>query len=65
MVKSLTVMDSPYTPPYTDLESHCWLRWASKRGNSPAFVRTVAEAARIACFPDYALLRPVLVNLIY
>jgi hypothetical protein len=27
------------------------------------FVRTVAEAALIACIPDYVLLRPVLVEL--
>jgi hypothetical protein len=37
-----------------------WLRWASERGNTPMFVRTVAEAARMACIPDYVLLRPVL-----
>jgi len=29
----------------------------------PAFARTVAEAALIACSPDCALLRPVLVEL--
>jgi hypothetical protein len=29
----------------------------------PTFVRTVAEAALIACSPDYVLLRPVLVEL--
>jgi hypothetical protein len=28
------------------------------RGNTPSFVRTVAEAARMACIPDYVLLRP-------
>jgi hypothetical protein len=27
------------------------------------FVRTVAEAARMACSPDYVLLRPVLLEL--
>jgi len=27
------------------------------------FVRTVTEAARMACMPDYVLLRPVLVEL--
>jgi hypothetical protein len=27
------------------------------------FVRTVAEAARMSCIPDYVLLRPVLVEL--
>ena len=31
--------------------------------NAPAFVRTVAEAALIACLPDYELLRPVLLEL--
>lgn len=52
-------MDSPHTDP----ELHHWLRWASERGNTPTFVRTVAEAALIACSPDYVLLRPVLVEL--
>jgi hypothetical protein len=45
-----------------DLELRAWIRWASEGGNAPAFVRTVAEAALIACSPDYALLRPVLVE---
>jgi hypothetical protein len=27
------------------------------------FVRTVAEAARMACIPDFVLLRPVLLEL--
>jgi hypothetical protein len=31
--------------------------------NAPAFVRKVAEAALIACSPDYELLRPVLIEL--
>jgi hypothetical protein len=53
------VMDSPHNDP----ELHNWLHWASERGNTPTFVRTVAEAARMACMPDYALLRPVLVEL--
>lgn len=52
-------MDSPHT----DLELSRWLRWASERGNTPTFVRTVAEAPRVACLPDYALLRPVLLEL--
>lgn len=47
----------------TDPELRSWLRWASERGNTPMFVRTVAEAALIACKPDYELLRPVLVEL--
>jgi len=33
------------------------------QGNTLSFVRMVAEAARIACIPDYLLLRPVLVEL--
>jgi len=40
-----------------------WLRWASEGGNMAMFVRTVAEAALIACSPDYVLLRPVLLEL--
>ena len=48
---------------HTDPELRDWLRWASERGNTPTFVRTVAEAAFIACIPDYLLLRPVLVEL--
>jgi hypothetical protein len=46
----------------TDPELRGWLRWASESGNAPAFVRTVAEAALVACVPDYELLRPVLVE---
>jgi hypothetical protein len=52
-------MDSAHTDP----ELSQWLRWASERGNTPTFVRTVAEADLIACLPDYALLRPVLLEL--
>jgi hypothetical protein len=47
----------------SDAELRGWLRWASERGNTPMFVRTVAEADLIACLPDYALLRPVLLEL--
>jgi len=47
----------------TDLEMRAWLRWAEEGGKAPMFVRTVATAARMACMPDYALLRPVLVEL--
>jgi len=47
----------------TDLEMRGWLRWAAEGGNTPVFVRTVANAVLIACSPDYALLRPVLVEL--
>jgi hypothetical protein len=52
-------MDSAHTDP--DLSQ--WLRWASERGNTPMFVRTVAEAAHLACLPDYVLLRPALLEL--
>jgi hypothetical protein len=55
----LPMMDSAST----DLELRDWLRWASESGSTPVFVRTVAEAALIACSPDYALLRPVLLEL--
>ena len=47
----------------TDPELSQWLRGASERGNLPVFVRTVAEVALMACSPDYALLRPALVEL--
>ncbi len=47
----------------TDLELRDWLRWASDWGTTPSFVRTIAEAALIACSPDYVLLRPVLLVL--
>jgi len=47
----------------TDPELREWLRWAFEGGKVPVFVRTVAEAALIACLPDYALLRPVLLEL--
>ena len=53
------MMDSANTDP----ELRAWLRWASESGNTPMFVRTVAEAALIACSPDYEVLRPVLVEL--
>jgi hypothetical protein len=49
--------------PHTDPELHNWLRWASERGNTPMFVRTVVEAASMACLPEYALLRPMLAEL--
>ena len=44
-------MDSAYTDP----ELRGWLCWASEGGETPMFVRTVAEAALIASSPDYAL----------
>jgi hypothetical protein len=40
-----------------------WLRWAFESGKVPMFVHTVAEAALLACIPDYELLRPVLLEL--
>jgi len=54
-----SVMDPAHTGP----ELSQWLRWALERGNTPMFVRTIAEAALIACSPDYAPLRPVLLEL--
>ena len=48
---------------HTDLELSQWLRWASESGSTPMSVRRVAEATLIACAPDYALLRPVLLDL--
>jgi hypothetical protein len=33
----------------TDPELQFWLRWASEERNAPTFVRTVAQAALIAC----------------
>ena len=49
--------------PYNDPELSRWLLWASGQGHTPVFVRTVAEAALMACSPDYLVLRPVLVEL--
>ena len=49
--------------PHTDPQLSQWLCCASEGGNAQMFVRTIAEAARMACSPDYALLRPVLVEL--
>jgi hypothetical protein len=51
--------DSPYIAP----ELSQRLRWASEGGNTPMFVRTVAEAALMAWSPDYELLGPVLIAL--
>jgi len=52
-------MDSAHTDP----ELNHWLLWAAEQGHTPSFVRTVAEAARMACIPDFVLLRPVLLEL--
>jgi hypothetical protein len=40
-----------------------WLCWVSRGGSVPSFVGTLAEAAFCACAADYALLRPVLLEL--
>jgi len=45
--------------PHTDPELRQSLRSALESGSMPMFVRKVAEAALIACSPDYELLRPV------
>lgn len=47
----------------TDPDLADWLRWASQSHEVPMFVQTVAEAATIADLPNYALLRPVLLEL--
>jgi hypothetical protein len=47
----------------TDPELADWLRWASESGEVPGFIHTIAEAAFIADLPQYALLRPVLLEL--
>jgi hypothetical protein len=46
-----------------DPELFGWLHWASRGGNVPSFVRTLVEAAIYACTSDYALLRPMLLEL--
>jgi hypothetical protein len=45
---------------HTDPHFSRWLRWASESGSTLMFARTVVEAARMACLPDYVLLGPVL-----
>ena len=47
----------------TDPELSQWLRWAFESGRTPIFVHAVAEAALMACMPDYVLLGPVLLEL--
>ena len=54
-----SLMDSAHTDP----ELSQWLRWASESAKTPVFVRTAAEAALLACLPDYVLLRAVLLEL--
>ena len=53
----------PMDSAFTDPELCHLLRWASESGNTPSFVRRVAEAALLACSPDYVLMRSVLVEL--
>ena len=53
------MMDSAHTDPETSQRPH----WASERGNTPMFVSKVADAACLACMPDFEMLRPVLVAL--
>lgn len=47
----------------TDPDLHKWLVWATDSGEASNFIRTVAEAASIADLADYALMRPVLLEL--
>lgn len=47
----------------TDPELADWLHWASESGEVPSFVRAIAEAAFLADLANYALLRPVLLEL--
>ena len=47
----------------TEPELRDWLRWASESGSTPAFVSKVAEAALMACSPEYELLLPVVLEL--
>jgi len=46
-----------------DPELTDWLHWAYERGETPSFIRTIAEAAFLADARNYALLRPVLLEL--
>jgi hypothetical protein len=47
----------------TGPELRSWLRWASEEGIASDFVHWVADAGCLACWPDYALLPPVLLEL--
>ena len=47
----------------TDPELRDWLHWAIESGQARLFVKTVAEAACIADAPNYARLRPLLLEL--
>ena len=48
---------------YTDPELKGWIRWAEESGEVPSFVKTIAEAAFLADLANYALLRPLLLEL--
>jgi hypothetical protein len=47
----------------TDPELADWLRWVSEGSEVPSFVRKIAKASLLADLPNYALLRPVLLEL--
>ena len=47
----------------TDPDLRDWLRWASESGQVPSFVHAIAEASFLADIADYAMLRPVLLEL--
>jgi hypothetical protein len=59
MTGTLFSMNSAKTVP----ELRQLLPWASERGRTLIFVRTVAEAALMASFPDHELLQPVFIEL--
>jgi hypothetical protein len=46
-----------------DPELTDWIRWASESGEVSNFVQAIAEGAFLAELPNYALLRPVLLEL--
>jgi hypothetical protein len=48
---------------YDDPDLTDWLRWASESGETPSFIQAIAEAAFFADLRNYALLRPVLLEL--
>jgi hypothetical protein len=48
---------------FIDPEMPVRFHWAAEGSNTPMFVRTIAEAALIACSPDCVLLRPVILEL--
>jgi hypothetical protein len=46
-----------------DPELTVWLRWVSESSEIPSLVRKIAEASFLADLPNYALLRPLLLEL--